>query len=180
MAITTITTITAKGPSAEKMKKTLALLIALLTAAAVFGCAAPKKQTVSMFDLSQAMLAAYGEADSMAYASSADADPADKLRYVSEMDYDKAESFFISYAKDGKGNADEIVVIAVKDAADASEAVDSLKAHIDRRISLYSTYDPARVKDLEAAEVFSFEQYAVLVVADNAEAIVNAFYDFVK
>lgn len=164
------------------MKKiTAVILIAVSLFMLVSGCVPKKKnETVSMFDLSQAMLAVHKDPSGMAYASSADDDPAGKLAYVSDIEYEKVESFFISYAKDGKGNSDEIVVIAVKDEADASQAVESLKAHIRKRISLYSTYDPDQVKTLEQAEVFSYEQYAVLVVAENGSEIVKAFYDFVK
>ncbi|MCR5809645.1 MAG: DUF4358 domain-containing protein [Clostridiales bacterium] len=163
------------------MKKLVTILLAaLIAAASLVGCSAPKKETVSMYDLSQAMLSAHGDPDSMAYASSSDADPAVKLSYVSDVDYSKVEAFFISYAKDGKGNSDEIVVIAMKEEADAAEAAASLQEHIKKRISLYSTYDPMQVTALEKAEIFTERQYAVLVVAKNSEEIISAFNDFVK
>ena len=166
------------------MKKYLcaALCIAVLLAfAGCRGTAAvdPSRPVVSMFDLSEAMNAAHASSAEMSYTSSSEKDAADKLAYVSDIDYSKVEAFFISYAKEGKGNADEIVVIALKDAADAREAEDSLTAHVESRINLYSTYDPGQVPALKKAVIFSEAQYAVLIVSENAAEVEKAFRDFI-
>lgn len=162
------------------MKRIMLLTAAIAFAMALTGCGAKKASpTVSMFDLSQRMLEAHGGADEMAYASSSDSNASELLSHVSSIDPGKVEAFFISYAKDGKGNADEIVVIAVKDANDAGEAASTLQEHVESRIALYGTYDPEQVPMLEAADVFTSGQYAVLIVSKNADAVRRAFDEFI-
>lgn len=163
------------------MKRIALILCAVLVFSAFAACVTPDKakDTVSMFDLSQAMLAAFGDDSGMAYASSADSDPADKLSYVSDVEYSKVDAFFISYAKEAKGDPSEIVVIAVKNTEDVQTASDSLRAHVDRRIQLYSTYDPEQVPALENALIFTKAQYAVLIICDNSGAVRTAFEKFI-
>lgn len=164
------------------MKRSFCLILSVIAfALAAVGCSGgSKKPTVSMFDLSQRMTEANGNAENMAYASSSDKNADELLEHVSSIDPNKVESFFISYAKEGKGDASEIVVIAVKQTGDTTEAADTLRKHIEKRIALYETYDPAQAAVLRSAEVFTYEQYAVLIVSENAEAVRRAFDGFVK
>ena len=163
------------------MRKAFLIITLILSSLMLSYCAAPEKEpTVNMFDLSQKMNEAHGKQGEMAYASSSDSNAKDEFAYVSDMDYSKVEAFFISYAKDGKGNADEIVVIAVKDLNDVNEAEASLKEHVKYRIELYTSYDPGQVPALEDALIFTQGQYAVLIVSENADAVAKAFGDFLK
>ena len=116
------------------MKKLLLTVLALTVALTAVSCGGTETREVSMFDLSRAMLAAATFED-MSYVSSADDGAEDLIANVSDIDYEKVRSFFIAYASDGMGNADEIVVISVKNASDAAEAKASLDRHLESRKS---------------------------------------------
>jgi hypothetical protein len=94
------------------------------------------------------------------------------------MDYGDVEDFFLLYAENGAGNADEIAVIAVKNGRDVSAAAESLRAHAQYRTQLYSTYDPTQVPKLNGALVFTEGAYAVLIVCNDPAAVRVAFDTF--
>ena len=155
------------------------ILCAAFAAAFAAGCSEPvRNDTVSMFDLSRAMLQAHGGETVMAYASSSDTNAAEQFAHVSSIDYDKTEAYFILYAQDGKESADEIVVIAVKDIADVAEAKQSLAAHAQKRHDLYAAYEPKHAAALDNAVIFTKAQYAVMIVSPNSGAVRKAFEDF--
>lgn len=160
------------------MKKPFAVAAALCALLLAACTAVPQKQTVSMFDLSEAMSAAHAGQTEMKLASSSDADPEGIFERFSDMDYGKVESFFLLYAADGAASTDEIAVIALRDAADAAEAAKSLERHVEKRRALYGTYAPELVPALDGAEVFTSAQYAVLIVSPNADAVRRAFEEF--
>ena len=165
------------------MKKAIAILMCALSVVTLFcACAArenntPAKTDVSLFDLKEAMLAAADFGD-MAYVSSNDADAETYLSAVSDISYDKVDAFSICYAKDGKGNSDEVVVIRVKDAADTGEALASLQKHLQTRQSLYATYDPTQSQKVGNGITFSDGLYAVLIVSEDNAKVKQAFGDF--
>ena len=157
------------------MKKTIAILLCLATAALLLcGCGKGTANNVSLFDLKEAMLAATSFGD-MAYVSSEDKDAKTYLATVSDLDYDLVDAFSITYAKDGKGNADEIVVIRVKDAANAALALATLETHLKTRQSIYATYDPTQSEKIGKGIAFSKGSYAVLIVSDDNAAVKKAF-----
>ena len=157
------------------MKKTIAFLLCVLTFALLLcGCSKTPANDVSLFDLKEAMLAATSFGD-MAYVSSEDKDARTYLATVSDLDFDKVDAFSITYAKDGKGNADELVVIRVKDAADTPLALASLQAHLKTRQSIYATYDPTQSEKIGKGIAFSKGSYAVLIVSDDNAAVKKAF-----
>lgn len=163
------------------MKKTIAILLCVLTAALLL-CACGGAQNanhVSLFDLKEAMLAATTFGD-MAYVSSEDKEAETYFATVSDLDYAKVDAFSITYAKDGKGNADEIVVIRVKDAADTAPALATLQAHLKTRQSIYATYDPTQSEKIGKGVTFSKGVYAVLIVSDDNAAVKAAFDEHVK
>ena len=162
------------------MKKTIAVVLLLSLALALLSACGGGASSVSMFDLNKAMCAATDEFGEMKYASSADDDADGLFANVSSMDYSKVAGFFVTYAASGKGNADEIVVIEVKNKADVNEAADSLRAHLENRRALYATYDTTQVKKLEDGRVLTSGSLAALVVADDADEICRAFSAFVK
>ena len=150
-----------------------------LTCLLCAGCAKPAAdKSVSMYDLSRAMLDAMQTEEPMRYASASDTGAEEKFARVSDMDYAHVEDFFILYAENGAGNADEIAVVAVNNERDVSAAADSLRAHVEYRTQLYSTYDPAQVPKLNDALVFNEGRYAVLVVCDDPAAVKAAFEMF--
>ena len=92
------------------------------------------------------------------------------------MDYAKVNAFFIYYAAEGAGNADEIAVIQVKNKADLTQAADSLTAHLNKRKSLYATYDRSQLAKLEKGRVVTKNGMAALIVADDADQIEESFF----
>lgn len=89
------------------------------------------------------------------------------------LDYDKVADYLLLYSAEGK--ADEIVVIAVNDPAEVSLAEDSLREHWENRLKLYRQYSPAEVKRAEAGALFTQDQYAVLIICDEVQAVKDAF-----
>ena len=155
------------------MKKIISVMLALVVLLQC-GCGGTKtSDTVSMYDLRQTMEAADKSLPEMLNASSADENAADQFAYISDLDYDKVDSFFLSYAKEG--TADEIAVVAVKDENDIDEAKQSLETHRQNRRKLLDQYEPEEVKRIDDGLVFAKDQYAVLIICDDASAVKAAF-----
>lgn len=163
------------------MKKTIAVLLcAVFVTLALCACGTGNSaKQVSLFDLKETMLAAADFGD-MAYVSSEDKDAQTYLATVSDFPFDQVDAFSITYAKDGKGNADEIVVIRVKDAADAAAALATLQTHLKTRQSIYATYDPTQSEKIGKGITFQNGNYAVLIVSDDNAAVKAAFEGFMK
>lgn len=130
-------------------------------------------QTVSVDELREDMLAAAPSLPEMKTVSDGDEKSEALFSYLSDLDYDKVEHFFLVYS--ATGLADEIAVIAVKDPADAAEAKASLERHLSNRKQMYAQYQPDQVPRVENAEVFTKDQYVVLIVCDDAAAVKAAF-----
>lgn len=155
------------------MKKILSVMLAVIVLLQC-GCGGSKvSDTVSMYDLRQAMEAADSSLPEMLNASSTEDNAADSFSYISDMDYDKVDSFFLSYAKEG--TADEIAVVAVKDLNDVDEAKKSLEKHRENRRKLLEQYEPEEVKRIEDGLVFAKDQYVVLIICDDSSAVKSAF-----
>ena len=163
------------------MKKAAVVLISILLVGSLFSACGGKTPAanVSLFDLKEPMLAAASFSD-MAYVSSSDTQAEPYLSTVSEIDYEKVDAFSITYAKDGKGNGDEIVVIRVKDKADVAEALLTLQNHLKTRQSLYATYDPTQSEKVGKGITFSTDSYAVLIVSDDNAAVKAAFEAYIQ
>ena len=130
-------------------------------------------QTVSVDELREDMLAAAPSLPEMKTVSDGDEKSEALFSYLSDLDYDKVEHFFLVYS--ATGLADEIAVIAVKDPADAAEAKESLNRHLSNRKQMYVQYQPDQVPRVENAEVFTKDQYVVLIVCNDAAAVKAAF-----
>ena len=138
-----------------------------------------KPADIDMYDLCKTMSGASDKWQEMKYVSSEDNSPAELLENISDMDYAKVNAFFIYYAAEGAGNADEIAVIQVKNKADLTEAADSLTAHLQKRKSLYATYDRSELAKLEKGRVVTKNGMAALIVADDADQIEDIFFQTV-
>ena len=131
-----------------------------------------------MYDLKTAMASSTEKFSEMTYASSEDADPESVFANISDMSYSKVGGFFVYYATNGTGNADEIAVIQVENSGDLTEARKSLETHLEKRKALYSTYDKTQLKKLEAARIATSSYCAALIVADETEKIADAFNNY--
>ncbi len=154
-----------------------ALMLLAFMFAVIFAAGCGSSDTVSMYELRTAMEAADDTLGEMLSADSNSEDAEDLFAYISDMDYSKVDKFFVSYSNEG--NADEIAVIALKNASDAQEAENSLKEHVKDRINVFSQYAPEQVKKAENAITFTDSKYAVLIICDNQDKVKKAFVDFV-
>ncbi len=155
------------------------LILAFMLTSCGAGSITGKKE-ISMYDLCYAMKSASANLADMSYASSEDENAEKLLSKIADFDYNKVKSFFILYATDGSKSADEIVVVSAKDSDYIREMTALLRDHLEYRISLYKTYGPEQVPKLEKAEVFSDGKFAVLIAADDAAQIRDAFDAFIN
>lgn len=155
------------------MKRILPLLLGIFAALTLCACTgSTPSDTVDMGELQTAMLAAGTFPDMLSYTG--DMDSASRnFSYISTLDYDKVENYLLSFSNEE--SPDEIAVIAVKDPADAQEAADSLNDHKAYRCNIFRQYEPDQLSRAENGIIFTKEQYAVLIIAENPQAIREAF-----
>ena len=140
---------------------------------------APEQSEVSFYDMSRKMLdaAKFGE---MSYVSSAEDKDGDSFRYLSDTDYSLVKGYFLAYAKDGAGNADEVAVVEMKDDKGVATMKAALDAHLAKRKSLYETYDTTQLEKLGGAMLTDKGNFVVLIISDDNKAVYDAFESFVK
>lgn len=167
------------------MKKALLFLLAVsLLAVSLTACSGGTEPstTVNMEQLQKAMLAAdptLAKDITSITSNTGDASEAKKnFSYFSTLDYEKVDRYLLSYSS--SGTADEVAVIAVKDAADVGEAASTLRAHVDDRLKLFRQYGPDQASRVEKAEIFTKDQYAVLLICDDSGAVKTAFETFLS
>lgn len=129
--------------------------------------------TQDMAQLQQTMLAADPGLTAMTSLTGAAPDSETLFAYVSALPYSKVDDFLLSYSTAGK--ADEVAVIAVKDSKDVEEAARTLREHVTQRLNLFRQYGPDQAARVEQAQVFTKDNYAVLIIADQAQAVKTAF-----
>lgn len=156
-------------------KRILLFCLAALLALSLCACGGESQSggaQVNMSQLQQAMLAADPSLQQMTSVTSEAADGETLFAYVSALPYDKVESFLLSYSSAGK--ADELAVIAVKDSKDVEEAAQSLRDHVQQRLQLFRQYGPDQAARVEQAQVFTKDNCAVLIIADQSQAVREA------
>ncbi len=172
----------------------LSLLLTLMAVAALAGCGGGSSdQTQTPTVDGEALLQAMMEADDslpemttvameVGSLSPNTADYRDRKKtfsYISDLPFDLVDRFAVAYSVDGR-KADEIAVIAVKDEADAGDALDSLRRHQEDRLKLYQTYGPQEAARVEKAHMFTRNQYAVLIICDDTTSVTDAFENFLN
>ena len=155
------------------MKKIALLLSMILLCICLTACAKQNEAKVSAYDLQKTMLDSDSSLPDMTTVNSNASDADTLFSYLSDMNYDKVDSYFLAYSSEGL--ADEVAVIILKDSSDADEAEESLKKHVQGRVSLYQSYQPDQVARAERALVFTEGNYAVLIISDNQKDIKDAF-----
>ena len=156
-----------------KRKKCSLLIAVLCVLLSCMGCGQEDTPLVSMYDLSRAMLAADDTLPEMSYVSSSDENASELFSYLSDID-----SYFLSYSS--KGLADEIAVIALKNAADADAVKKTIDAHVQNRVAMYKQYDPSQTNRAEEAMVFTSGRYVVLIISEKQHEVKSAFNTFIK
>ena len=158
------------------MKRIAAFILALALCFSLCACADDKE--ISIYDLQKAMLSADGQLPEMLTVSFSDSDAEKKFAYLSDMDYSKVEGYFLAYSADG--TAYEIAVICLENSDDEAEAKASLQSHLQDRVNLYKTYEPAQASRAEDALIISQGRCTALIMCDNPEAVKAAFQEFLK
>ena len=164
----------------KAIRKITAVILSAVMLCGILSACGDDAEEISMYDLNQALVGFTGDPDSMKYASSSDSNPEELLSHVSNIESSKVKAFFITYATNGTGNADEIVAIQVKKKSDLNQAADSLRSHLETRKTLYAAYDKSQLPKLEKAKVFTRGTLAILMVSDNSDKMEAAFYGFFK
>ncbi len=163
------------------MKRTLCAIVVLMMIVAAFaGCGskAADNQAVDLESLKTAMLEADQDLPVMSEISSDDEDGEDLFAYLSSLPYSDVEEYFFAYSDSGM--AEEIAVIVLKDSSKADEAVESLKEHVQDRVTLFTTYAPDQVEDAENALTFSKDNLAVMIMGKNAGITKAAFEKYME
>lgn len=159
------------------LKRTLLLSAAALLALSLCACGGTGAQkdttALDMAQLQQIMLAADPGLTEMTSLTGSAPDGETLFAYVSALPYGKVEDFLLSYSTAGK--ADEVAVIAVKDQQDVEEAARTLRDHVAQRLTLFRQYGPDQAARVEQAQVFTKDNCAVLIIADQAQAVKTAF-----
>ena len=159
--------------------KVIKILSAIIIPALILcSCGKNGVAQISMYDLCNEISDGAGFKD-MTYISNSDDNAEDNFTYISDLEYDKVNAWFDYYASNGAVCADEIAVIEVKESEDVGAAENSLRDHLEYRTSLYKTYAPEQVPKLGKAAVFSYENFAVLIVSDNPSDVKTAFMNTV-
>lgn len=158
-------------------KKIISALLAIVIAFSLTACSSNQAKEISLYDLNKAM-SEVADFSEMKYASSSDDNAEEVFKNISDIEYSKVKGYFINYAVNGTGNADEIACIEVKNKSDLALAVQSLNAHLNKRIGLYSTYDKSQLDKLNNAIVTSYGNVAILIVGNNSKAMEQAFNGF--
>ncbi len=166
------------------MKKTVSLIAFLLICVTAFaGCAAGKAQkpetpAMDSAAVCDSLVKAAASEHEITTVNNTTENAEELFKYVSEYDYTKVKAWFMAY--ESTGLAEEIVVIQTASARDASDVLETLKTHVQNRISLYRNYAPESVKAMEDALVFTEDSYAVLIASPNQDAVKEAFLKAIK
>ena len=145
----------------------------LLTVITLPGCANHNSASVDIDDLRDSMLESFGDTSDMTTVDSSFENAEELFGYACDIDYSLVKDYFMSYST--LGNADEIVVALLESEDSAKLAEKSLQKHLDSRKKLFRQYAPDELKRTDNAKVFAVGNYAVLIIADNADEIQKVF-----
>ena len=155
-----------------------ATLFVLVLSLCLTLCSCGKTKEISIYELQEKMMKADVNVPKMLVVSSSDSDAETKFAYLSDIDYSKVSSYFLAYAADGM--AYEIAVICLRDKSDISDAKISLRKHLESRVNLYKTYEPTQTRRAEEALIIHRNNYIVLIMCDDTDAVKAAFEEFLK
>lgn len=103
---------------------------------------------------------------------------------LSTVDYGIVADFIYDSTTDTSNPAPEIAIIKVKDKGDIDAVIASLREHLEGRRLMFENYaaqiDEKQMPMIESAEVFSENDFVVLIVAENAKEVKEAFYEAIK
>ena len=145
------------------MKRTLALIAALLLTAGLFSaCGKTETKDIDLDSLDAALAEKSPFIEAL---EPVDADIGSMILTIDEADCEKAVMRFSSGA-----TAEEYALIKAKDAAALSRIEKALKDHIAFQKTSFASYVPSEVPKIEAAILTTKGNYLVYCVADDAKA----------
>lgn len=100
------------------------------------------------------------------------------FEYLYDTSYKRIDDGAFAYAS--SSYADEITVLHASEEDDIKTVQKHLEDRIDRRMSDFNGYKPEEVDKLENAIIKVSGKYILMVVADNPQAVVNAFVNSVE
>lgn len=95
------------------------------------------------------------------------------FEYLCEFDYDKVEDYVIKYSVSGE--ADELLIIKVKDEADIKSLKDALSKRQESRKNQFQQYAAEEVAKIDAAQIVAKENVVAFIVSDDVSNISNMF-----
>ncbi len=101
-------------------------------------------------------------------------DDADIILMDYDLDLDKIEE--MAFLKAGSGaNADEIMILKLKDTADASAVTEAFTLRLSVLTDLFQDYTPADMPKIENAQSAVNGKYHILAVCENPDDAIDAF-----
>ncbi len=100
------------------------------------------------------------------------------FEYLYDTSYKRIDDGAFAYAS--SAYADEITVLHAAEADDVKTIVKHLEDRIDRRMTDFNGYKPEEVEKLGNAVIKTSGNYILMVVADNPEAVEDAFLKIVE
>lgn len=126
-----------------------------------------------MKKLCEDMLAADDSLPEMSFVYGSDENGSDLFQYLADFDVEKVQDFFFAYATEG--TAEEIAVVYLKDEDDTEDLEEAIEDHVEGRIIQFRTYDPSQVERCEDAVIEAKDNYVILIIADEAQAVKEVF-----
>ena len=161
--------------SARRVSRACALALALLMCLTAASCAQkPEVKTAySPAQIAQAIIEGQGRTGAMEPLTPGDGMFEDYLAVNYRLDAALLEDGAVYYA-DG-GDASEVAVLLVKDAANTQKVTDALSAYKYRRVSALTGYMPEQEKMASQGIITSKGNYAALLIIEDPAAAEFAF-----
>lgn len=168
------------------MKKLGLLVILLLSMLLVFASCSDKDEEedaenvenggkYTSMEIFETVSSAMKDMPDMITSTDEDEGAEDIFLIFSELEYDKVKDYVFCYSSEGY--ADEIIVVQVKDNADAKEVKEDLEERLESRKSTFATYNAEEGTKFNAATVLSKGNYVSLLIGNQAQ---NGKYEFNK
>lgn len=152
------------------MKKVIAILLAAACMISLCACGDNvKKIEVSAKDLTAAAIQAEGLDGADLLSSPDDETFADRFYYFYGIKTDQVRDYAVAYSSVSR--PEEISVLVAADGVDVSVLSDALDERRKMLPTSYALYSPESVEMLEDSIIFTEGDCAVLIVAENAEAL---------
>ncbi len=159
------------------MKRIICLICAAALCLSLCACGR-QSEKIDMYELQKSMVAADKSLPEMKISGSWDENAEKAFSYISDMEYNKIRGFFLAYAADGM--AYEIAVVQLKEQNDVVDMGISLSKHVDSRVQMYRTYEPAQVERAQGAAIKTVGDCVLLMMCDGKQNVETAFKEFTK